>query len=137
MTEGSKYMQDRLQQKITGIKPVKQKKKNILRRTPVKKFSEKRLEQNKVYQPISQEFRKNHPRCAIKSPDCTKHTQGVHHVEGRVGDDFLDKTKMLPSCNACNLYIETHSKWAKENGFKKPNYKSKLSKLNESSTSAN
>jgi len=137
MTEGNRYTQERLQQKITGIVPVKKKKKYILRKTPVKKISDKRVEENKIYQPLSQEFRKKFPRCVIKSPECTKFTQGVHHVEGRVGDDFLDESKMLPSCNACNNYIESHSKWAKENGFKKPNYKSKLSKLNESTSSTN
>lgn len=112
----------------------KEKKIYRLKRTPIKKkkgyrmpkISEKRKAQNAVYKPVSEEMRKNFPMCAIKSPVCTKFTEGVHHTEGRVGSDFLDESKMIPSCNACNRFVEDNSKWAKENGFKKPNYKSKL-----------
>lgn len=135
MTEENNYLKKRQEQKLNG-KPEKKKKIYNLKRTPikkkfyrVKKVSEKREKENEVYRPISEAFRRDHPVCAIKSPVCTRETQGVHHVQGRVGKDFLDKSKMLPSCNACNQYIESHSKWAKENGFKKPNYKSKLTKL--------
>lgn len=116
--------------------PPKEKKKKYLTRKPIKKkfyrikkVSEKRQKQNEEYLPLSKKIRSNNPYCVIKSPVCTKFSQGVHHVSGRVGKDFLDKSKMLPSCNACNQYIEANSSWAKEKGFKKANYKSKLSNL--------
>lgn len=126
------YLSDRLHQKQFG-KPDKQKKVYKLNRKPIKKklyrikkISEKRKKENEVYIPVSHEIRENKKLCEIKSPDCTKFTQGVHHVEGRVGKDYTDKSKMKAACNACNLYIETHSAWAKKNGFKKANYNSKL-----------
>lgn len=138
------YIDERRGQKESGIKPEKNQKKYKLKKVPLKrpnaflkkkkgyripKQSKKRVEENEVYKPISERFRKEHPMCVIKSPVCTKFTQGVHHTEGRVGSDFTDESKMLPACNACNGYIESHSQWAKENGFKKANYKSKLSNV--------
>lgn len=84
---------------------------------PVKPYSDKRRELNKLYDMEARQYRKENPECAIKSPNCTKYTQGVHHKKGR-GKNLLDKKTWLPACNACNHYVEAHHQWAIDNGFK-------------------
>lgn len=131
------YIDKRREQKVSGIPPEKKPKKFKLKKVPlkrprsyrIKKISQKREVENETYTPAAEKFRKENPWCVIRSPECTKETQGVHHVEGKVGKDYVDESKWLPACNACNVYIESHSKWAKENGFKKANYKSKLTNV--------
>lgn len=84
---------------------------------PVKPYSDKRRELNKLYDAEARQYRKQNPECAIKSPNCTKHTQGVHHKKGR-GKYLLEKATWLPACNPCNHYVEAHHQWAIDNGFK-------------------
>lgn len=128
------FIDKRREQKLSGAPPEKKPKKFKSKKVPlkrprsyrIKKISQKRKVENETYKPNSEKFRKENPRCAIHSPVCTRLTQGVHHVEGKVGKDYVDESKWLPACNACNGYIESHSSWAKENGFKKANYNSKL-----------
>lgn len=85
-------------------------------------YSDKRKELNKLYDAEARLYRKEHPDCAIKSPVCTKRTQGVHHIKGR-GKYLLDKTTWEPACNACNAYVERHHQWAIENGHKQSRLK--------------
>lgn len=89
----------------------------------LKRFSAKRRVINRDYNAEAKEFRRLNPVCAINSPDCTKETQGVHHVKGR-GKNLMNKSSWLPACNPCNWYVEGHHQWAVENGFKE----SRLSK---------
>lgn len=94
-----------------------------LKRTPIKRrFSKKRQRLNTKYSAKSKQFREDNPLCVIHSSDCIRVTQGVHHVKGKATHDLLmDENHWLPCCNPCNLYIETHSEWAKKKGFKKLN----------------
>ncbi len=78
---------------------------------------------NVVYNAEAKKFREENPLCRINSPVCTRNTQGVHHVKGKPTTELLlEKKFWLPACNPCNGYIEDHSQWAKDNGFKKPNH---------------
>lgn len=105
----------------------KEKKTYRLQRQPIKKkpyklrqYSKKRSRLNTSYAKKSKSFREDHPLCVIHSPNCTHYTQGVHHVRGKATETLLmDERFWLPACNACNTYIEDHSDWAKQNGFKK------------------
>ena len=107
-------------------RPVKEKKTYILKRTPIKKkpykmkkVADSRVAANATYKEASAEFRKRNPSCAINSPECTKNTQGVHHMKGKqTVDRLLDETFWMPACNRCNNYIEIHDAWARERGFK-------------------
>lgn len=80
-------------------------------------YSKKRQAVNKLYDPLAKKFREENPKCAIKSPVCTKRTQGVNHKKGR-GKYLLDVSTFEPACNACNTYCEDHPLWAIENGHK-------------------
>lgn len=96
--------------------------KKVKKRSYLRPFSKKRQKLNVKYGTRSKVFREENRLCVIKSPDCTLYTQGVHHVCGRATKTLLmDERHWLPACNACNLYVETHSEWARENGFKKLN----------------
>lgn len=85
---------------------------------PIKKESDKRKEVNKLYKKVSQPIWKG-KKCEIKSPNCTKNAQGIHHLKGKTSTkDLLDTKYMLPACNACNTYVEDHHAWAVNKGFK-------------------
>lgn len=89
----------------------------------IRQFSKTRQKVNRSYTQKSKDFREENPLCAIHSPDCMGVTHGVHHTKGKATEELLmDEKHWLPACNPCNLYIETHSKWAIENGFKKSKY---------------
>lgn len=94
-------------------------------RTPLKRsqkrlnpYSRKRAKINRVYSALSKQYVLDNPYCAIKSPVCTGRTQAPHHKRGRIGSNLTDTEHMIPSCNACNGYVEVHDEWARENGFK-------------------
>lgn len=98
-----------VEKKVSKIKPVSAKRKDI----------------NKEYRKIVKGFLKDKPFCAIKSAVCTKITEGPHHMRGRIGQLLLDTKFMMPSCNACNLYVEENDLWARKNGFKLSKHDSK------------
>lgn len=106
-------------------KPKKEKKIYRLKRTPlkrkfykIKKVSEKRKEENKIYSFRRRLFLAARPRCEIQSPVCTYKATVIHHKKGREGDLFLDERFWAASCEQCNLYVEVHDKWARENCYK-------------------
>lgn len=81
-------------------------------------YSQKRQEINKLYYARAKIYVKNHPRCIINSPVCTKATECVNHIRGR-GIYLLDEGTWEASCRACNSYIEVHDQWARNHGHKK------------------
>lgn len=86
---------------------------------PIKQFSKKReAVQRKEYRPLVSEVLKEHPHCKVKSPVCTGMAEGLHHLQGREGDNLTDKRLVIPACNMCQLFIEENSLWARNNGFK-------------------
>lgn len=91
-------------------KPVKEKK-------PIAKMSAKRKEENKTYKKQVKAQAKKDNRCKVKSPDCTGKMQGFHHAQKRSPGNLLKEDNQIPCCNACNLYLELHTDWAKANGF--------------------
>ncbi len=89
----------------------------------IKKVANSRKEAEKQYRQKAKKFRQEHPLCEIKSSVCTRKTQGVHHVKGRLGDLLLDEKYWKGACNACNSYVESHPVWAIENGHKISKFK--------------
>jgi len=84
---------------------------------PIKPFSAKRTETNKLYNARAALFIATHKKCQINSPVCTVHSQHVHHIKGR-GEELMNQAYWLAACDHCNLYVEDHHAWAVENGFK-------------------
>lgn len=113
------YLEYRRKLKL-GISETKQEEKPVVKpkQKPIPKVSEKRKQVNKDYKKVSQPLWKG-KKCKVKSPNCTKEAQGIHHLKPKVNThDLLDTKNMLPACNACNTYIEDFPVWAKQNGFK-------------------
>lgn len=84
---------------------------------PIAKVSEKRKQEDKVYKKQVKAAVKKDPRCKVKSPVCTGKMQGLHHKQKRSPGNLTKEENQLPACNACNLYIEENSEWARNNGF--------------------
>ena len=70
------------------------------------------------YRPQVKEMIEAGTKCKVGSPVCTGKAQGFHHLQGRIGKLLTDTKKKIPCCNACNLFIEENSMWARANGFK-------------------
>lgn len=87
----------------------------------IQPYSKSRQVVNRLYNARARIFRNNNPVCVINSPVCTKYTEGVHHRKGR-GKYLMDERFWMPACNRCNGYIEDHSLWAQENGFKESKF---------------
>ena len=90
----------------------------------VKKQSDKRKEQMKVYQKKRQAYLQAHPVCEFKG--CKEKSRDLHHKAGRSGDKFLDETKYMALCREHHTLITINSAWAIQNGYSE----SRLSKEN-------
>lgn len=92
--------------------PPKEKKKP----KPIPKKSAKRKKDDAVYLKMVKKASEISNECEVKSPDCTGKMQGFNHKQKRSPNNLLKKENLERSCNACNLYCETHPVWAKQNG---------------------
>ena len=84
---------------------------------PVKKESLKQAAVNRAYRLTAAAFKADHPICEAHLPGCTKVTEDVHHVAGRVGANMLDEAKFLAVCRACHRIIEENPVMAKALGL--------------------
>jgi len=84
----------------------------------IAKVSDKRKVLNKEYSKVSKPLWKDKD-CKVRSPECTGKAEGMHHLQGKENKDkLLDIKKMVPACNRCNTYIESHHEWAVSQGLK-------------------
>jgi len=95
-----------------GLTPAKVKAKYV-----IPKVAEKRKKVNAKYKKIVKAQAKKDDRCKVKSVVCTGKMQGLHHLQKKTPKNLTDKNNTIPCCNACNLFIEENSTWAKNNGF--------------------
>lgn len=94
-------------------KPKKQPPKAI---KPIKPESKKRAKLNRVYRKKVKKMAEISTDCEVRSPECTGQMQGLNHLQKRSIKNLTEDWNVERSCNACNLYCETHPKWAKANG---------------------
>lgn len=98
--------------------------KNCIKYQPIKKISDKHKTTLILYRQVKQDLLKEKLAagivgCEINSPDCTFTYEGMHHIAGKENiKKYLDPNNMLMSCNACNLYVETHPEWAYKHNYK-------------------
>lgn len=90
---------------------------------PIKKVSDKQSTRNDEYKIVRDEFMLEHPICQANinnsNTRCSKNSTDCHHMAGKVGGLYLDKSNFLAVCRACHGYIELHPNEAKELGFSK------------------
>lgn len=77
----------------------------------IKPKSDKRKVEEKEYLEIRKEILKKHPFC--QWPGCSKKSVDVHHMAGRVGKNYTDKTKMKALCRAHHTTAELNPNLAK------------------------
>lgn len=56
------------------------------------------------------------PWCELRTPECTKAADGLHHMKGR-GIHLLNRKFLKRACNACNGYVERHPQYAMDHGL--------------------
>lgn len=101
-------------EKREASKPVKQQK--PLKRTSIKKVSDKRKDQNSEYSRIAYGYLKDNPKCAC----CGDPSEEVHHKKGRTNDLLLECRYWLPVCRPCHTLITEDSAWAIREGYSLP-----------------
>jgi hypothetical protein len=83
---------------------------------PIKKESKKRAKQNRKYSKEAKEWKEG-KTCQAQLEGCVSVPVQVHHMEGRIGDLLLDKSKWLAVCHPCHEKITEDSKQAIELGL--------------------
>lgn len=91
--------------------------KKLQARTAINKFSDKRKKQMPVYEKRRLAFLALHKFCQAKLSGCTGFATEVHHKQGRVGDDYLNISTWLATCDSCHRWIEMNPEKAKELGL--------------------
>lgn len=80
-------------------------------------FSEKLLNNLKIYKVVRPEYLSAHPVCQAKIDGCTGESTQIHHKAGRIGDLLINKKYFLAVCFSCHQYIENHPEEAKQKGW--------------------
>lgn len=88
-------------------------------RTPVKKISDKRKKEMSVYDKRRLAFLALNKWCQANLPGCTGISSDVHHMEGRIGDNYLNISKWKALCRNCHKFVEENPEKAKELGLSK------------------
>ena len=87
------------------------------------KVSEKRKNINQALKTIYPSVLAKHPKCEVKSPECTKIATVIHHTKGRGPNEILDQSTWMASCERCNGWVEENHAKAEEMGVKKSRHK--------------
>lgn len=85
--------------------------------TGIKKVSEKRQGENKVYSTLRKVFLESHPTCQAQLPRCTGKANQIHHKKGKIGKLYLDIWHFLAICDNCHKWIELNPTLAQELGL--------------------
>lgn len=91
----------------------------------IKRRSNKRAKQERLYLKLRDKFLQENPQCAVHKLKFHDPWGGVHfcvatqvhHKKGRIGDLLTDVRYFLPVCDEGHKEIEDNPKWAKEQGF--------------------
>jgi len=84
-----------------------------MRRTPLRKVSNKRLTGLALYYVLRATFLSNNPQCAM----CQKWDDlDLHHRRGR-GKYLNDVSTFVPLCRKCHNKVHSRPKWARANGW--------------------
>lgn len=79
----------------------------------IKKVSQKRQSENKIYLALREAFLANNTICPING----QKTTDIHHMKGRIGSLFLDTRYWLAVSREGHKFIEENPIWAKENNY--------------------
>jgi hypothetical protein len=90
---------------------------------PIAKESIKRGKENRIYLAERKKHLTENPECEAKVIDekgkfiCTYIATDCHHMAGKTGKLYTDKTNFLAVCRECHRWIELNPIEAKKRGF--------------------
>ena len=83
------------------------------------------MKHNKTkYRKLGKQFLEDNPYCIL----CGKIAVDVHHVEGRIGANYLDVSKWVPLCRECHYNLHFVNKREMEQKIKDVDANEKLVK---------
>src|SRR6266705_400001 len=99
----------------------KMKKSPLNRKTTLRRVSDRRAAELRVYNSMRRIFLQNHPCCEIPSrdglPSCMKRSAHIHHAKGRLGKLLNDTRWWWAVCNDCHAYLHEHGKESRMKGL--------------------
>lgn len=81
----------------------------------IKKFSDKRAKQNRLYEKLKRQYFIHNPEC--EHPDCDSTNITLHHMRGRVGDLLTDMRYFKSLCPYHHNWVELNPEASKELGL--------------------
>tara|TARA_R110002167_G_scaffold7497_2_gene35581 strand:+ start:2361 stop:2762 length:402 start_codon:yes stop_codon:yes gene_type:complete len=85
----------------------------------IKKRSDKKVMQDRLYTVLRNKFMLQHPNCQINTAHCTTVGTEIHHTAYRTGDNYLDTKTWLNACRSCHNWCHANPKEARELGLLK------------------
>jgi len=90
----------------------------LIKRTKIKKISDKHKDIVRKYSKLRKEYLKKHPLCKIVLPGCTRLATEIHHSGKKYSEQlWLDTSLFISVCSSCHKKIEQSPSLAKELGI--------------------
>lgn len=86
-------------------------------KTAIKKVSDRRAAELRIYAKLCPQFKKDNPVCQAKLGGCTGRTVDVHHMRGKENKRLNEVKYFLAVCRSCHDIIGDNNEMAKELGF--------------------
>jgi hypothetical protein len=94
--------------------------KQTVTKTVINRVSDKKKQKDVEYSKLRKLYLESHPFCEAKLPGiCTAEATDIHHMSGKIGDDYLDVNNFIALCRVCHVWVENNPTEAKELGFSK------------------
>lgn len=83
------------------------------------KRSQKKVSNDNKYSELRKQFLTKHPVCMAHLPGCSLQATDIHHVMGRIEENYLDTDTWVSLCRSCHTLIETSPDLGRDLGFVK------------------
>ena len=87
-----------------------------MRKTNLKKQSNKAKQVSLLYRQLRNVFLKKNPKCWVKKPGCTQQATQVHHLAGR-GMNTTKVLTFIAICHGCHEWVHKHPNQARKEGW--------------------
>ncbi len=84
-----------------------------MKRSPLRKVSNKRAVENALYLKLRKQFLEENPDCKL----CGMPAHDIHHRRGRFKKRLVEVEFFLSVCRACHTIIHENPKWAERRGY--------------------
>ena len=84
---------------------------------PMPAKTEKQAAAERQYSIIAKAYKAANPECQAKLMGCTRWTEDVHHISGRLGSKLTDEKNFLAVCRHCHQTIENNPVFSKALGL--------------------